>query len=298
MAVITSPNGYIFYHYIPTQPGAIVVAVLFALGTLAVLYRSITTRTAFAIPFIIGGLRESPLYPQPAQISSVSSDTPFAVEVLGYIARALAKTTTSTPLPPFIMQNILLLIAPALFAASIYMTLGRVIRSVRGEAYSLIRPAYLTRFFVLLDVVSFFAQGTGGGFQASRNFNKTTAEYIILGGLVVQILGFGLFAVTAGIWHVRMRKVRTATTGASGRWVGVMKMLYVVSGLIMVRSVFRVVEYVMGTDGYLLRHEWPLYVFDAVLMMGTVGVFAWWYPGRLDVASSGEEHKADVGNDA
>lgn len=58
MAVITAPNGYVFYHYIPTQPGAIVVAVLFALGTLAVLWRSITTRTLFAIPFMVGGVRK------------------------------------------------------------------------------------------------------------------------------------------------------------------------------------------------------------------------------------------------
>jgi hypothetical protein len=56
MAVITTPSGYILYHYIPSKPGAIVVAALFALGTLAVLWRSITTRTKFAIPFMVGGV--------------------------------------------------------------------------------------------------------------------------------------------------------------------------------------------------------------------------------------------------
>lgn len=62
MSVLTSPNGYIFYYYIPTKPGAIVVASLFALGTLAVLWRSFTTRTKFAIPFMIGGIRKSWLH--------------------------------------------------------------------------------------------------------------------------------------------------------------------------------------------------------------------------------------------
>jgi hypothetical protein len=56
MAVITTPSGYILYHYIPSKPGAIVVAALFALGTLAVLWRCITTRTKFAIPFMVGGV--------------------------------------------------------------------------------------------------------------------------------------------------------------------------------------------------------------------------------------------------
>lgn len=69
------------------------------------------------------------------------------------------------------------------------------------------------------------------------------------------------------------------------RWQKVMMMLYAVSALIMIRSVFRVIEYIMGTDGYLLRKEWPLYIFDALLMLLKVGIFAWWYPGRLDVSS-------------
>lgn len=196
------------------------------------------------------------------------------------------------------MQSVLLLVAPALFAASIYMTLGRVIRSVHGEQFSIIRPTWLTRLFVLSDVVSFFAQASGGGFQASKNFNKKTAEYIILGGLIVQILGFGLFATTALIWHLRMRQWRGAPTAhGMGKWQNVMFMLYSVSILIMVRSVFRVVEYVMGTDGYLLRHEWTLYVFDATLMLLTVGVFAWWYPGQLIYSPAPKEDEFDTGSD-
>lgn len=200
---------------------------------------------------------------------------------------------------PFIMQSVLLLVAPALFAASIYMTLGRVIRSVNGDQRSIIRPTKLTRFFVLLDIVSFFAQATGGGFQASKNFNKETAKYIILGGLIVQVLGFGLFAVTGLTWHVRMRQWPTGASLAdkTGKWQKVMTMLYAVSVLIMVRSVFRVIEYVMGTDGYLLRHEWPLYVFDAVLMMLTVGIFAWWYPGQLTLSFVEALYEDDTGSD-
>jgi hypothetical protein len=207
------------------------------------------------------------------------------VEVVGYTGRAIAKDTEDSPLIPFVIQSVLLLVAPALFAASIYMTLGRVIRSVHGERHSIIQPTQLTRLFVLIDIVSFFTQAAGGGLQASKNFNKKTAEYIILGGLILQILGFGLFSATALIWHVRMKQSPTgaSTMGNTWSWQRIMAMLYAVSAFIMVRSVFRVIEYVMGTDGYLLRHEWSLYVFDAVLMLLTVGVFAWWYPGQLIV---------------
>jgi hypothetical protein len=76
-----------------------------------------------------------------------------------------------------------------------------------------------------------------------------------------------------------------------------MAMLYAVSAFIMVRSVFRVIEYVMGTDGYLLRHEWSLYVFDALLMLVTVGVFAWWYPGQLSVTLAVGADELETGSD-
>lgn len=273
---------------------------LFAIGTLAVTWRSISTRTKFAIPFITGGLRKSfPSSSSRGSSKGCAANT-CAVEVVGYVGRAIAKDNTESPLVPYIMQSILLLIAPALFAASIYMTLGRVIRSVHGEQRSIIRPTRLTRLFVTIEIVSFFAQATGGGFQASKNFNKETAKNIILTGLVVQISGFGLFAYTALIWHMRMRRSPTgvAVADSSKRWEKIMIMLYTVSVLIMVRSVFRVIEYVLGADGYLMRHEWPPYVYDALPMLITVGVFAWWYPGRLDSSPVAMEDDIETGSDS
>jgi hypothetical protein len=62
---------------------------------------------------------------------------------------------------PYIIQSTLLLIAPALFAASIYMELGRVIVLVRGEKFSLIRVRWLTKIFVGGDVLSFLMQASG-----------------------------------------------------------------------------------------------------------------------------------------
>jgi hypothetical protein len=64
-------------------------------------------------------------------------------------------------LGPFIIQSLLLLVAPALFAASIYIILGRVILLVDGERYSLIRQRWLTTIFVCGDVFSFLIQGGG-----------------------------------------------------------------------------------------------------------------------------------------
>jgi hypothetical protein len=64
-------------------------------------------------------------------------------------------------LGPYIMQSILLLVAPALFAASIYMLLGRIVLLTEGERHSLIRAKWLTKIFVAGDVVSFMTQSAG-----------------------------------------------------------------------------------------------------------------------------------------
>lgn len=75
---------------------------------------------------------------------------------------------------PYIIQSVLLLLGPTLYAASIYMILGRLIVLLEADNYSIIKPKWLTKFFVLGDVLSFFAQGGGSSpaFRQSRNSHE------------------------------------------------------------------------------------------------------------------------------
>lgn len=90
----------------------------------------------------------------------------LSVETIGYVGRALnaGQTYGNWTIGPYIMQSLLLLLAPALFAASIYMVLGRIILLTDGEAHSPIRVKWLTKVFVAGDVISFLAQ-SGGTFS-------------------------------------------------------------------------------------------------------------------------------------
>ncbi|KAL8713179.1 MAG: hypothetical protein Q9220_002700 [cf. Caloplaca sp. 1 TL-2023] len=201
------------------------------------------------------------------------------VELVGYVGRAIGhQHPTSTP--AFIVQSVLILIAPAVFAATIYMTLGRLIRATQAESYSVIRVNWLTKCFVLGDVFTFFVQGGGGGILASTDPDKVKlGQNIILGGLFLQILLFGLFILVSIIFHVRLRKQPTQQSYAPGlRWQKMLMVLYAVSAIIMVRNIFRVVEYIGGRNGPLLRVEWPAYVFDALLMAATMAVWFLGYP--------------------
>ncbi|KAH6977439.1 RTA1 like protein-domain-containing protein [Ilyonectria sp. MPI-CAGE-AT-0026] len=263
MPQLESYNGHFLWEYIPSLPAAVVFIAIFGILTAAHSWNLVRHRTWFCIPFVVGGI----------------------FEVIGYVGRALAHDKTGK-LIPYVLQSTLLLLAPILFAASLYMTLSRVIRSVHGESCAMIAPRWLTVIFVCGDVFSFIVQASGAGLrvmagQGKKNINPKLGPWVIVGGLILQIVIFAIFIVTTMKFKSKFSQHESSkiTTGAD--WRKTVMMLYVTSALIMVRNIFRTVEYAMGSDGYLLGHEWPTYVFDASLMTLTMAFFFLWYPGKL-----------------
>lgn len=207
----------------------------------------------------------------------------FTVQTIGYAGRIWSHYDKYS-LGGFIIQAILILVAPALYAASIYMILGRLIRTVKAECLSLIPVRWVTRLFVTGDVIAFSLQAGGGGIQAAGSLEMyEIGEKIIIAGLFVQIFIFGFFVVTSVLFHVRLVKSPTAAAKAGETpWRRYLVVLYITSAIILVRSIFRVVEYLQGNAGYLISHEIFLYIFDALLMAITMLIFVAWYVDDLD----------------
>ena len=144
-----------------------------------------------------------------------------------------------------------------------------------------------------------------------------TGEKIIIGGLFVQLVSFALFVVVAGVFHHRLvndkpvrkqfhpsaffrrehKSLASTTSMALTRntvppranlnelpWKRHLYNLYFTSGLLVVRSLFRIIEYIQGNSGYLLSHEVFLYIFDAVLMLAVMVMFNWIYPSEVTEA--------------
>ncbi|KAG4431909.1 hypothetical protein IFR05_012608 [Cadophora sp. M221] len=235
-----------YWAYEPSVALGVVSAVIFAILTLYHAFLLLRRRTWFCIPFIIGGL----------------------FEVIGFSARAIANSNLDKR-PPKLIESLLILLAPILFAASVYMILGRIIRATSGEAYSIVRVNWLTKIFVGSDALCFAIQGVGGGMitSADNKDDKHKGEMIILAGLIIQMAIFGFFLAVAKVFHSRLR---AAPTGKSRnirfKWERFMNLLYTASILITLRNFFRVLEYAMGEDSYLLANEWPIYAFDALPM--------------------------------
>lgn len=109
-----------------------------------------------------------------------------------------------------------------------------------------------------------------------------TGNTTVVGGLGVQIIAFGFFVAMTVVWHVRMQKEPTNTALRVGEnWRRYVWLLYVVSGLVIVRSVFRLADFIEGSEGTAYNTEALLYVFDAGLMFLVVVGMAVVHPGLL-----------------
>ncbi|KAL2786277.1 RTA1 like protein-domain-containing protein [Aspergillus keveii] len=254
--------GYQYYHYEPSVIATIPFAVLFALTSVIHLWQMIRPRTWYMIPFIIGAL----------------------FEALGYVFRYIsARQTPNWTMKPYVGQQVLILLGPALFAASIYMLLGRIIRVLNASSISPIRVNWLSKIFVSGDVISFMLQGGGGGILATAKtaHKSQMGQAMILGGLLVQIIFFGLFIVTSIIFHRRMLKTPLHQMGTSIAWVKYLRILYFISALIMIRSIYRVAEYAEGMNGALAREEALIYILDALLMLICCAVLNVFHPSKV-----------------
>ncbi|KAK7416629.1 hypothetical protein QQX98_005100 [Neonectria punicea] len=270
---------FAFYRYEPSLGAAVVFTIIFVVTTILHTFQMIKTKTWYLIAFVLGG----------------------ACEILGFIGRAIGANEEAGcwTLPPYILQSTFILIGPALMAASIYMVLARIIVLTDGQQYALIKRRFLTKIFVAGDVLALILQAQGGGLMSmagpDNNFMEM-GEIIIIVGLFIQLACFGTFVVVSAVFHRRMNRAPTPKALQTEiRWRDYLRTLYVASGLIWVRSLFRVIEYLEGNDGYLISHEVYIYVFDALLIATTMLWMNWYHPGEIGLLLRGEEINATNG---
>ncbi|KAK2790623.1 hypothetical protein FQN53_009092 [Emmonsiellopsis sp. PD_33] len=267
------------YRYTPNIPAAVIFVVLFAATTLYHIYQLTRTRTWYFTAFVIGGI----------------------FQIIGYAGRIAAHWNKEN-IPLYSIQTILILLAPPLYAASIYMILGRLISHLQAEHFSIVPIRWMTGIFVTGDVFAFVMQGAvldtehplppeGGGIMATGTISAMDiGEKITIAGLSVQLVFFSFFVATSITFHRRIRREKTPmlseleAQGGMTRyrsWESVLWGLYISSVLILIRSIFRLIEYAQGNDGYLISHEVFMYVFDSVLMFMTMVAMNVFHPSVI-----------------
>ncbi|KAF2755711.1 RTA1 protein [Pseudovirgaria hyperparasitica] len=257
------------YGYEPNEFAAYLFLVLFSISTLIHLLQVLKTRTWFWIAFILGGV----------------------LEIIGFAGRVIGVTQTPCyTITVYIVMTLGTLLAPTLFAASIYMEFSRIAVLARGEHLSIVRPSWVTKIFVFGDILSFIFQAAGGGLRSSENADTADiGNTVIIIGLWIQIVFFGLFMINSIIWWTRM-KTRPSSLARDVPWQKHLIVLFVASFLILVRSVFRVIEYMEGRGGYLITHEVFFYCFDIALMFLLMAGFHYWHPSEIIALNAGGKY--------
>lgn len=221
---------------------------------------------------------------------SVSFTTPSClghlirlVETGGYYGRAWGHRGPAD-FRAFVLQILLLLVAPIFLAATVYMSLARIVTAVDAEPrHSLIRPKWLAKIFVTFDVLCFLVQIAGAGMQCTTSASMAKlGEKVTIVGLVLQILVTAYFVIAAATFHRRINLSPTVISGhLNKQLVRNLQCIYTASMFILVRNIFRVAEFAEGFDGAVSKSEAYIYVFDATLMALVVWIFIGIHPGRL-----------------
>jgi hypothetical protein len=197
----------------------------------------------------------------------------------------------------------LLLVAPPLLAATVYMSYGRVStalmdgtathgsrRKERGCCarccYSCCCTCSPTKGYVFVDIAAIFTQLIGTVLPASGTADaQRLSKIIVLVGLFAQLLALASFIIICGRLHARLRRnpaiSRAMLSDPRVNWLGYLVVLEIAAVMLIVRSAVRGAEYVGGTDGFVASHEVFVYVFDAVAMLATMVGFLLLHPSRL-----------------
>ncbi|KAJ3544700.1 hypothetical protein NM208_g2908 [Fusarium decemcellulare] len=259
-----TPQGYApfdLYPYNPAVPPAYAFMALFGVAAVAHFIMMFPYRSAFPIPMIIGS----------------------GMEAAAYWFRSRSHDNRRQTLP-FIIQNLLVLVAPPFLAATIYMSLSRITRALRAEELSLIGLRWITKLFVLVDLICFVTQMAGAIMSGSEVPDEAKrGQTIIIGGLVLQIAAFALFLICVLTLQMRLRSNPSphCLVGVVSHYGRYLAALYCTSGLFLIRNIVRIIEYKEGSDGPLLSNEAYLYVFDCCFMLAIIIIILVLHPGRL-----------------
>ncbi|KAF4994247.1 hypothetical protein FDECE_13186 [Fusarium decemcellulare] len=271
--VMDQPKTY--YIYNPSEPLAGVVAGLYGISFFVTLYQIIRKKAWVWLVMLLG----------------------IAMEVIGYAARVVS-ATKPTDKKTYVIQFTLIILAPVLMTGVIYVVFGRIVYWVlppesRTLRFLWVPPRFITPIFVGCDVVSLALQLVAAILISGTDPTESNAKTKIklgkdlgLVGVSTQIAGFGLFTVAAIRFHFTSRglggeyvKANQAKHGIQRNCMNLLLVVIASCLLILIRSIYREIEFAGGKNGKTQQKEWYLYVFDTLPILLVVLIYNIFFPG-------------------
>lgn len=267
------------YIYDPSEPVAVIGAILVLLISALSVYQFIRHKSWFFWAAIIGVLMSS----------------------LGFICRLISAYDEHKNVP-FLVSWLMILLAPSFLAAACYTAFSRVVW-FSCPTYALdfktlwCFPRWITPAFVSFDLFSFVIQLIGAS-QISREYDQDDdpsrsiesserkalpGRIILIVGLIMQMLCFLSFSIISMRYFYISRNWRAFDLGDMKLWRKLSYTINLSSIIIALRATYRTME-IPHDKGYGLRylqsHEWCFWIFDALPIFAVLVVFAVWHPGR------------------
>ncbi|EXL76479.1 hypothetical protein FOPG_08753 [Fusarium oxysporum f. sp. conglutinans race 2 54008] len=251
------------YRYDPSLPAAIIFMVLYAISSgfhLLHIIRFLKLKLYFFLPFLAGVL----------------------CEAIGFCGRTISAVESPDYTNfPYVTQDMLLLIGPTCYVASLYMAFGQLIQVLDAEQDSPIKPKWLTKGLLVGDLLAMILQAVGSQKATDSKYpaRRREGENILAAGFAVQILFLILFMAISGIFQHRAAKgLRLRSCSPAINWRKYLLVNHIANMLILVRSIYRLIEYGQGYNGELRSKEAYFYTFDALLMLVVSVIFNIFHP--------------------
>ncbi|CAO3623186.1 unnamed protein product [Mucor hiemalis] len=257
------PLSFYYFGYIPNHAANYVALAVFSLLFLFLIYRVFFSAT-------------SPKYLLFLPLTA-------AAEIAGFSIRIVCSNNPDDSL--FTAMTILLLISANFILLVNYKAVGDVVRLSGVETRFFFLGPNLAKTFYKTNLIATILTTVGGSLAA--NDDKTVGQALTTLGIALQLCFFLAFFVC-------IRYVDTcpdyqyAANNKRNPKNKLMKVMYVTMALMIVRTVYRLVNDIILIVNPTDIHEWTFYVFDALMIALSFLTFCVWHIGKYIPSSSQE----------
>ncbi|KAJ5627410.1 hypothetical protein N7528_004837 [Penicillium herquei] len=182
----------------------------------------------------------------------------------------------------YVAWFVLILVAPLLTNAFVYMVVGRMVWNFTNDARVLkVRPWNFGLFFVTLDIIAFIVQVYGAASASGNDIPYNTEMmglHVYMGGVGLQQFFVIMFVICAIFFHRQILQQKRSDMKTA---LLLLYVLYGVLALITLRIIFRLCEYSQGLDSQIPLHEAYQYCLDSLPMFIALVMLNVIHPGRL-----------------
>ncbi|EWC43529.1 hypothetical protein DRE_07491 [Drechslerella stenobrocha 248] len=248
------PGKWSYWYYCPDGTLPIVFAVLFAVSGITHAMQAWYYRNKYMPIYVVG-----------------CSLLAAGLSLRAYTARSGDLQSLGLLIP----SQVLVYSGPPVFSAALFFVFARLCYYVPQAAP--ITPYRIVRTFISLDGLCELLVGAGTGMFVNTTVpeRQKIGQGLLRAAVILQMLLFLAFA-----WFAVKLQRNARQLGIGGKWKKSLYTLYVCGFWVMVRCLYRLVEFIEGFDGELIRHEAYFYGLECIPMLLSTGYMNVMHVGR------------------